>query len=135
VTFLVDTNVLGEGLKPRPDQAVLDWLHIYEEEIVIDSVILGEVLNGVLKLPHGRKRREMEAWFELGVRKIICLPWDAPTAIRWAHLLSELRQTGREMAVKDSMIAASALAHRLTLVTRNERHFQYAGLQILNPFE
>jgi predicted nucleic acid-binding protein len=135
VTFLVDANVLSEGLKPRPDPAVLDWLNTYEEEVVIDSVILGEVRYGVLKLPQGRKRREMEAWFEIGVRRIVCLPWEAATAMRWASLLAELRQAGREMAVKDSMIAATALVHRLTLVTRNERDFRYAGLRVLNPFE
>ena len=118
MTFLVDTNVLSEGMRPRPDQEVLDWLNTYEEDIVIDPVILGEILYGVLRLPQGRKRREMEAWFEVGVRRIVCLPWEAATAVRWANLLSELRRTGKEMAMKDSMIAATALVHRLTLVTR-----------------
>jgi len=135
VTFLVDTNVLSEGMKPQPDPAVVDWLSTYEEDIVIDSVILGEVRYGVLRLPQGRKRREMETWFEIGVRRIVCLPWEAETALRWASLLAELRHTGREMAMKDSMIAATALVHRLTLVTRNERDFQYSGLRVLNPFE
>jgi len=135
MTFLVDTNVLSEGMKPRPEPAVLDWLTAYEEDIVIDSVILGEVRYGVLRLPQGRKRREMEAWFEIGVRRIVCLPWEAATALRWASLLAELSRTGREMAIKDSMIAATALIHRLTLVTRNERDFQYSGLRVLNPFE
>jgi predicted nucleic acid-binding protein len=135
MTFLVDTNVLSEGMKPRPEPAVLDWLTAYEEDIVIDTVILGEVRYGVLRLPQGRKRREMEAWFEIGVRRIVCLPWEAATALRWASLLAELSRTGREMAIKDSMIAATALTHRLTLVTRNERDFQYSGLRVLNPFE
>ena len=113
----------------------MKWLGQYEEEIVVDPIILGEVRNGVLKLPHGRRRREIEAWFEIGVRRIVCLPWDASTAMIWADLLDKLRRAGREMAMKDSMIAATALVHRLTLVTRNERDFARAGVRILNPFE
>jgi len=135
VTFLVDTNVLSEGIKPNPDPDVLDWLNTYESDVAINSIILGEIRYGILKLPQGRRRREIEGWFEVGVRRIVCLPWEAATAIRWASLLAELRRTGQEMEIKDSMIAATALVHRLTLITRNERHFQTAGLRVLNPFE
>jgi predicted nucleic acid-binding protein len=68
------------------------------------------------------------------VSTITCLPWDAAVGQRWARLLADLRKSGRSMSVKDSMIAASALAHGLILVTRNERDFAHTGLKPVNPF-
>lgn len=65
----------------------------------------------------------------------MCLPWDATTAIRWAKLLADLRAKGRAMPLKDSMIAANALAHGLTVATRNTRDFKEARVPLVNPFD
>jgi toxin FitB len=133
--FLVDANVLSEGMRPQPNRRVFEWLEDNEQEVVIDPVILGEIRMGILLLPVGRKRQSLERWFEVGVQKIVCLPWDAPIAIRWAELLAQLRLSGRSMPVTDSMIAATALTHDLTMVTRNVRDFKGAGLRVINPFD
>jgi len=135
VTFLVDANVLSEGTKPVPELSVLDWLVVNESELAVDPIILGEIQIGILVLPKGAKRQRLERWFEDGVRKILCLPWDANTAMRWARLVADLRTAGKAMSVKDSMIAATALVHDLTMVTRNERDFKSTGLNVVNPFE
>lgn len=66
---------------------------------------------------------------------IVCLPWDATIALRWAELISDLRRSGRSMPLADSMIAATALTHGLTVVTRNGKDFEKAGLSVVNPFE
>jgi hypothetical protein len=76
----------------------------------------------------------LEQWFEEGVRHIVCLPWDAATGLRWAKLLAELRQSGQTIPIKDSLIAATALVHGLTMVTRNEEDFKRAGVNVMNPF-
>jgi len=132
--YLVDANVLSEPTKPGPDAAVVDWLRKNEPEIAVDPIILGEIRFGILLLPRGRRRRALEAWFDEGVRRVHCLPWHATTGLRWAELLSSLRGSGRAMPIKDSLIAATALLHGLTLVTRNHADFEKAGVELLDPF-
>jgi predicted nucleic acid-binding protein len=134
VTYLVDANVLCEATKPHPDTRVVEWLRHHEREIVVDPIVLGEVHFGILLLPAGNRRRQLERWFGEGVKRIHCLPWDASTGLRWAGLLADLRAEGRTMPIKDSLIAATALVHTLVVVTRNTRDFQSAGVKVLNPF-
>lgn len=132
--YLVDANVLCEPTRPSPAPQVLEWLRRHEREIAVDPIVLGEIRFGIHLVPAGRRRKRLESWFEDGVRRIACLPWDAATGLRWAAILADLRSAGRAMPVKDSMIAASALVHGLTLVTRNRRDFERAGLEIVDPF-
>jgi toxin FitB len=77
---------------------------------------------------------ELERWFDEGIRRIHCLPWEAATGLRWAQLLADLRARGRAMQVKDSLIAATALVHNLPVATLNRRHFEPAGVRIADPF-
>src|SRR5579859_7056341 len=107
--YLVDANVLSEPTKPAPDPRVLEWLRAHEPEIVVDPVILGELRFGILILANGRKRTTLESWFEAGVGRLHCLPWDLDTGMRWAELLASLRRAGKAMPIKDSLIAATAL--------------------------
>ncbi len=134
MTYLVDANVLSEPTKPVPDAKVIAWLIAHEGDFVVDPIVLGELCLGVLTLPVGRKRARLEAWFETVAQTVECLPWDAAVGRRWALLVSELRLKGQARPVLDGMIAATALAHGLTVVTRNARDFQEAGVEVLNPF-
>ena len=88
-----------------------------------------------MRLTQGEKRKRLESWFESGVTRLNCLPFDGKCGLRWAKLLIDLRERGRAMPVKDSLIAASALVHGLTVATRNVKDFEYSGVKILNPFE
>lgn len=134
MTYLVDGSVLCEPTKLKPRSGVVDWLREHESELVIDAVILGEIRFGILLLPRGRRRDGLERWFADGVDKIACLPWDRAIGLRWAQLLAHLRSTGRAMPVKDSLIAATALFHGLTVATRNRRDFAHAGVKLVDPF-
>jgi hypothetical protein len=134
VSYLVDANVLSEATKPTPDAKVVEWLRDNEREIVIDPIILGEIQFGILVLPGVQRRRRLQRWFELGVKRIHCLPWEPACGLRWAKLLADLRAAGHAMPIKDSLIAATALVHGMTVATRNVRDFRKAGVKILNPF-
>jgi len=132
--YLVDANVLSEPTKPEPDLQVVEWLRKYEREIAIDPIILGELRFGILLLPPGARRRRLENWFDAGIVRIHCLPWEAGMGLRWAELLASLRASGTAMPIKDSLIATTALVHSLTVVTRNKSDFEKAGVTVLNPF-
>jgi len=135
VKYLVDANVLSEATRPQPAPSIVEWLRRHESAIAVDPVILGEVRFGILLLPRGRRRSALERWFEAGVLRVHCLPWDAQTGLRWAALLADLRARGLAMPLKDSLIAATALVHRLVVATRNRGDFEPSGVEVVDPFE
>jgi hypothetical protein len=122
VKYLVDANVLSEPTKPAPDARALDWLRRHERQLAVSPVILGELEYGILLLP-------------AGVQRIRVLDFDTATAAAWARLLARLKKKGRAMPIKDSLIAATALAHGLIVATRNTKDFRNAGVTVENPFE
>ena len=130
---LVDANVLSEATKPDPNPRVVEWLRRNERSVVVDPIVLGEVRFGILLLARGARRSELERWFDHGVGRIQCLPWDSAVGIRWALLLADLRRRGRPMSIKDSLIAATALAHDLALATLNQRDFKPARVKLVDP--
>lgn len=132
--YLVDANVLSEPTKPSPNSRVVDWLRAHEPDIAVDPVILGELRFGILILPKGKRRTTLERWFDAGVGRLYCLPWDADTGLKWAELLAYLRKTGKAMPIKDSLIAATAIAHGLAVATRNRLDFANARVDVVDPF-
>ena len=132
--YLVDANILSEPTKPVPTPGVIEWLRQNEREMAVDPIILGEIRFGILLLPKGKRRSRLEQWFEGGVQRLYCIPWEAETGLRWAELLARLRASGRAMPIKDSLIAATALVHGLAVATRNGTDFKKAGVKIVDPF-
>jgi predicted nucleic acid-binding protein len=134
MTFLVDANVLSEPTKPLPEPKVVDWLRRNEREMVVNPIILGEIRFGIEQMPAGRRRQRFEDWFNEGVEKLTCLPFEAASGVRWAQLLAKLHSSGKRMPLNDSLIAATALEHGLTVATRNVRDFRNAGVKVVDPF-
>ena len=134
MTYLVDANVLSEPTKANPHPRVVEWLRQNERDIVVDPIILGEVRFGILLLPKGKRRVKLERWFDAGVQRLHCVPWEMETGLRWALLLAALRASGRAMPIKDSLIAATALVHDLAVATRNWTDFEKAGVKLVDPF-
>lgn len=91
MTCLVDSNVLSEPTKPSPDPRVREWLCVHQRNVVVDPVVLGELRFGILLPPKGKKRDALEKWFDAGVHRIHCLPWDPDTGMQWATFPAKVR--------------------------------------------
>jgi len=138
VSYLIDTNVISELVRPKPDAAVLDWFsRTPDEALFLSALTLGEIRKGVEKLtsPEEAPRREkLRLWLEHDLRDWFgprILPIGPDVADHWGRLLA---QAGRPVPAIDSLLAATALHHDLRLVTRNTRDFDYAGLEVINPW-
>jgi len=135
VKFLADSNLLSEPTKPAPEPRVIEWLRHHEHELALSPIVLGELEYGILLLPSGRRRSRLREWFNRRIERMQVLNFDADTASEWARLLARLKNKSLAMSVKDSLIAASALVHGLTVATRNTKDFRNAGVALVNPFE
>jgi hypothetical protein len=134
MTYLVDANVLSEPTQIAPNPDVIAWLTAHERMFVVDPIILGELRIGIFALSRGRKRTQLENWFEAVVTTIECLPWDRAVSLRWARLVADLKRKGHTVPLLDGMIAATALTHGLVVATRNLRDFRRAGVRVVDPF-
>jgi predicted nucleic acid-binding protein len=135
VKYLVDANVLSEPTKPVAEPRVVAWLKDNERHLAVNPIVLGEIEYGILLLPPGRKRNRLGQWFAEGAERMRVLDIDTATAATWARLLARLKEEGRAMPVKDSLIAATALVHKLTVATRNTSDYQHAGVRLVDPFQ
>jgi len=132
--YLLDTNVVSELRKPRPHGAVLAWLQsTADADLHLSAVTLGEIQAGI-ELTRERdatKAAEIEAWADLVAASYNILPMDGETFRTWARLMH--RKSG--MLYEDAMIAATAMVHKLTVVTRNITYFADFDVSLLNPFD
>lgn len=101
---------------------------------MIDAIVLGEIWDGIAALPEGRKRKDLEGWFVRLRNSVVCLPWTDDTAVAWGNLKQAVRRRGFTVPIKDTMIAASAKLHGLTVATRNVDDFIRCGVPVVNPF-
>jgi len=139
VSYLLDTNVVSELVASRPNANVVDWLDAVDAEQVFLSVItVGELKGGIERLPDSRRRRRLINWLNgdllvrFGER---VLPIDTQVALAWGTLVAETRAAGTPIPAIDSLLAATAAVHGLTLVTRNVGDFEAAGIPLLNPWQ
>jgi len=139
MTYLLDTNVISELIAKQPDADVVDWIDQLDPNTVYLSVItIGEIRKGIAKLPASKRRENLERWLfeDLLVRfHDHILPLDGNVLLAWGQLTGELAAKGINLPAIDSLIAATVLHYRYTLVTRNEADFQHAGITVVNPWK
>jgi len=139
LSFLLDTNVVSEWVRPRPDANVVEWLAEVDEDQVFMSVIsFAELRRGVDLLPAGLRRDGLERWVvdDLAARfDGRVLDVDRPVADAWGRITARSRRAGHTLGAMDAFFAATAETHELTLVTRNVRDFEGLGISIFNPWE
>jgi predicted nucleic acid-binding protein len=137
VSFLVDTNVFSEPVKPRPDAQVVAWLRENEGVLYVSTVTIGEIRRGIELLPNGKRKTQLRAWLQslCECTKGRVLGFNTSTAHVWGQLKAKWDRTGITVPSLDSQIAATAQRYDLTLVTRNTTDFAKTGVKLLNPFD
>ena len=135
--YLLDTNIISNLVRPRPTPSLQDWMAQQDDDrLFIASLTVAEIQRGILELPAGRRRDDLEHWFAgpEGPQALFAgrvLSFDESAALIWARLMAEGRLAGRPRSGLDMMIAAVAEANDCVVVTNNERHF--AGMPFVNP--
>jgi toxin FitB len=137
MSYLLDTNVISETVRPRPEPRVISWFEmISRDDLHVSVVSLGEVRRGIELLAQGPQRDRLQYWLETRLPEWLgdrVLPVTAAVADRWGRLRA---QSPKTVPIVDSLIAATALHHDLRLVTRNGRDFaHFPGLVVVNPWE
>ncbi|MBC7356927.1 MAG: type II toxin-antitoxin system VapC family toxin [Desulfacinum sp.] len=136
--FLLDTCVLSELLRAVPAQPVVDWIAAQEEvDLCISVLTVGEIHKGAEKVSDPARRMKIRRWLERDLAERFygrILPIDIQVARVWGTVQAKAEANGRPMPAIDGLIAASAIAHDLTVVTRNTRDMEISGVSLLNPW-
>jgi predicted nucleic acid-binding protein len=136
--FLLDTNVVSELIRPKPDEKVCRWVEETDESILFLSVLtLGEIRKGIESLRPGRRRGRLESWLQVDLRLRFqdrILPIHEAIADRWGAVSAMAAAKGKPVPVIDGLLAATAIHHNLTLVTRNCSDVAGTGISTLNPW-
>ena len=135
--YLLDTNVVSEPSRPRPDPRVLTWMEARRAELAVSAITFSEIEQGITMLSPGRRRRELARWFEEEVPAQYgdqVIPVDVPIAREWGRIAVLARRAGRGISTEDGLLLATATNRNLVLVTRNERDFRWHPVHVLNPW-
>ena len=134
--IVVDTNVLSEPLRSRPDEAVLDWLEASAENVSITAITVGEMLVGARSIPHGRRREGLLEAIDQTVAAFggEVLVYDARAARAYAEMREIRTRMGRALSVEDGMIAGICASHGAALATRNTKDFIGLGIELIDPW-
>jgi predicted nucleic acid-binding protein len=137
--YLLDTNIPSEFSRDRPEPRVVQWLKTQPVTMLfLSAVTIGEIRKGLILLPQGRRRTELETWFHTDLPiwfRDRILPVTHSIADRWGVLDGQCQLKGTPLNTADGMIAATALEHDLTVVTRNMRDFAGLGVEVFNPWD
>jgi hypothetical protein len=138
VNYLLDTNVVSELAKPQPASRVVAWLADADEDRLFISVItIAELRHGVERLAAGRRRERLHEWLDVELPERFAgrvLSIDAVVANAWGIIVAKRERVGRPIGAVDAFLAATALAHRLTFVTRNVSDFALSLTALVNPW-
>lgn len=136
MSYLIDTNVLSEIFRLEPHQKIVKWFESIPESLIYISVLtIGEIRKGIENLQDTKRKATIKNWLEYSLPtrfegRILAITQEV--AEKWGRLMSE---AGRTLPAIDSLLAATALQHDMTLITRNIQDFRHPGLEVINPWE
>jgi predicted nucleic acid-binding protein len=137
--MLLDTNILSEMMRPKPDANVILWLNQQDSQgLFVSSISIAEICYGLYVLPKGKRKQQLQLRFERFIRRAFqfrVLDFNEQAASLYGNVMGEAKLTGHPMSIADGQIAAITLAKGFTLVTRNIKDFKYSGVMLINPFE
>jgi hypothetical protein len=135
MSYLLDTNIISETTRQEPNRELMEWLEeIPHDSLYISVLTIGEIRKGIERLDSGKRRERLRIWLEHNLfewfgDRVISINYSV--ADRWGKLIAQM---GRSVPTIDSLLAATALHYELRLVTRNEKDFEYPGLEVINPW-
>ena len=139
MNYLLDTCVLSEFTRRKPEQKVVHWVDSIDEDKLFLSVItIGEIQHGIVRLPESHRKTGLLVWLNNELIKRFdqrIIPLDAPMMLLWGNLTAQMESTGQPMEVMESLIIATALQNNLIVATRNVSDFRPCGVQVINPWE
>lgn len=137
MSYLLDTNVLSETIRPHPNAGIKKWFQeVPPEALYISVLTIGEVRRGIEKLEESKRKIHLISWLENDLPKWFgtnVLPISFEVAERWGYVTATLAP--HYLVAIDTLLAATALTHNLKMVTRNVKDFQVPGLEVINPFD
>jgi toxin FitB len=136
--IVLDTNVVSELFRPRPEPRVIAWLETLTDDVAITTITLAELLAGVRRLPDGRRKAELEAAIEVAIRPYrdtrSLLAFDEAAAAEYAEVFIARESAGMPVGFADAQIAAICRVHRATCATRNTKDFIQTGVELVDPW-
>lgn len=136
--FLLDTNVISEVARPQPSAAVLAWLAAVDQDnVFLSAVTIAELRYGIERMPAGQRRKRLSDWLFADVPTRFdgrILPVDDTVAHAWGQAVAMAEAAGRPIATIDAFVLATAVVHKLAVVTRNERDFRMLAPDVVNPW-
>jgi predicted nucleic acid-binding protein len=139
LSYLLDTSVVSEWVKPQPARGVVAWLaEVEEDEVFLSVISIAELRRGIELLAAGRRRQRLEKWLSDDLadrfhRRILAI--DLPVADAWGRITARATRAGRTVGSMDALVAATAEVHGLALATRNTKDFDHLGVSLFNPWE
>ncbi|MDD5674391.1 MAG: type II toxin-antitoxin system VapC family toxin [Chitinivibrionales bacterium] len=139
MNYLLDTCIISELAKPKPEKKVVTWIEGYDEDFFFLSVLtLGEIQKGIAKLSDQKRKASYQHWLDADLRTRFSgriLPVDQDVALAWGILQGKAEAAGRPLPTVDGLLGATAVVHNLTVVTRNEPDLVATGAPLFNPWK